>query len=257
MVLAALAEVAAAEAIPLPRARPATPSIQTQAPAPPPPSACRLRLTSERAIAPSAEPIEGPGGCGDKDLVRLEAVVLSDGSQVAISPPAILRCSMAEAVADWVREDLVERAAFDLGSALRSIRNFAAYDCRSRNNILGAALSEHATGNALDVRSIRLANGKTVEPTDPKVSREFREGWRKSVCERFTTVLGPGSDGYHENHIHIDLMRRRVNGYKMCQWEVRVPEVKPAGPELASAGTVPLPPPRPKIRPTVARARAQ
>jgi hypothetical protein len=255
MFLAALADVAAAEAIPLPRARPAESSVQARTPTPP--SACRLRLTPERAIAPSVEAIEGPGGCGDKDLVRLEAVVLSDGSQVAISPAAILRCNMAEAVADWVREDLVEHAAFDLGSALRSIRNFAAYDCRSRNNIFGAALSEHARGNALDIRSIQLVNGKTVEPTDPKVSREFREGWRKSVCERFTTVLGPGSDGYHENHVHIDLMRRRANGYKMCQWEVRVPEVKPAGPELASAGTVPLPPPRPKIEPTVARAGAQ
>jgi hypothetical protein len=72
------------------------------------------------------------------------------------------------------------------------------------------------------------------------------------VCARFSTVLGPGSDGYHENHIHVDLMRRR-NGYRaMCQWDVRVPEAAPA---LASAKTIPLPPPRPKIEPPVGRRK--
>jgi hypothetical protein len=40
-----------------------------------------------------------------------------------------------------------------------------------------------------------------------------------SVCRRFTTVLGPGSDGYHEEHIHLDLAERR-SGYRICQWEV-------------------------------------
>ena len=73
------------------------------------------------------------------------------------------------------------------------------------------------------------------------------------MCGRFATVLGPGSDGYHENHIHVDLMERR-NGFRsMCQWDVRVPEVKPApAPELASARstTVPLPQPRPKGAPS-------
>ena len=28
-------------------------------------------------------------------------------------------------------------------------------------------------------------------------------------ADRFTTVLGPGSDGYHEAHIHLDLAERR------------------------------------------------
>ena len=126
------------------------------------------------------------------------------------------------------------------------MRNFAAYHCRSRNNIIGAMISEHGKGNALDVRSIALANGKTVDPTDVHVSREFREGWKKSVCARFSTVLGPGSDGYHENHIHVDLMQRRLGYRAMCQWDVRMPEEKPA-PELASTGSIPLPQPRPKI----------
>ena len=249
--LVTLTEIAAAQTVPLPRPRPFsntdTPA-RTAAPTPatPAPSACRIRLTAERAIAPSVDAIEGPGECGSGDLVRLEAVVLPDNSRVEINPPAVLGCPMASAIVDWVRDDLSELAAFNLGSRLRAVRNYASYHCRSRNNIIGAMMSEHGKGNALDVRGIVLANGKTVDPTDVHVSREFRESWKKSVCARFSTVLGPGSDGYHENHIHVDLMERRLGFRAMCQWDVRMPEEKPA-PELASTGSIPLPQPRPKI----------
>jgi hypothetical protein len=248
-----LAEIAAAQTVPIPRPRPfsnteAAPARTAAPAATSAPSACRVRLTAERAIAPSVDAIEGPGECGSVDLVRLEAVVLSDNSRVEMNPPAVLRCSMAEAIVDWVRDDLSQLTAFSLGSRLRSVRNYAAYHCRSRNNIIGAMMSEHGKGNALDVRSIMLVNGKTIDPTDVHVSQEFREGWKKSVCARFSTVLGPGSDGYHENHIHVDLMERRLGYRAMCQWDVRTPEVKPA-PELASTGSIaiPLPQPRPKI----------
>jgi hypothetical protein len=258
MAAAILADVAAAQDIPLPRPRPyemttsqpAAQAAPTQAapaetapPKPAAPSACRIRLTAARAIAPSVDPIQGPGICGSDDLVRLEAVVLPDDSQVDISPPAVLQCDMAEAIVDWVRDDLAQLAAFNLGSRLRSVRNYAAYHCRSRNNIIGAMMSEHGKGNALDVRAVTLLNGKSVEPTDPHVSQEFREGWKRSVCARFTTVLGPGSDGYHENHIHVDLLERRPGYRGMCRWDVRLPEV--ASQEVV--GTIPLPQPRPKI----------
>ena len=35
-------------------------------------------------------------------------------------------------------------------------------------------------------------------------------------------MLGPGSDWYHEDHIHLDLMERR-NNYRICQWDVLDP----------------------------------
>jgi Extensin-like protein C-terminus len=60
------------------------------------------------------------------------------------------------------------------------------------------------------------------------VSREVRETILHSMCARFTTVLGPGSDGYHEDHIHLDLMERH-NNYKICQWNVwdPLPQIAP------------------------------
>jgi hypothetical protein len=262
MLVVALADIAGAQDIPLPRPRPyadtettpvrrsAPPTPTTSAsPASPTVSACRVRLTSARAIAPSVDTIEGPGECGNDDLVRLEAVVLEDNSQVEISPPAVLRCNMAEAIVDWVRDDLSQMAAMNLGSRLRVVRNFAAYHCRSRNNIIGAIMSEHGKGNALDIRGVTLVSGKTVDPTDPHVSQEFRESWKRSVCARFSTVLGPGSDGYHENHIHVDLLERRVGYRGMCRWDVRLPET--AAPEVVSA--IPLPQPRPNFESGAAR----
>jgi hypothetical protein len=242
--LAAACEIAAAQTVPLPRPRPfaAAAGVPTPPPKPEaPPSACRLRLTPELAVAPSLPPIEGPGECGAPDLVRLEAIVLTDLSRVAVDPPAMLRCTMAEAVVSFVRADAALLAR-DLGAALRAVQNYDSYDCRGRNRVAGAKTSEHGKGNALDIRGLTLANGRFVELTDPQVARDFREKFRKSVCARFTTVLGPGSDGYHETHIHLDLAERR-SAYRFCQWDVRDPEVAAA----SLAGSVPLPPPRPKV----------
>ena len=76
--------------------------------------------------------------------------------------------------------------------------------------------------------AFKLANGQSISLTDRMVPREVRENVLHSVCTRFTTVLGPGSDGYHEDHIHLDLMERH-NNYKICQWNVwdPMPQIAP------------------------------
>lgn len=242
--------LAQAQAVPLPRERPAPSAATTTAPTADQgtaeaaqPSACRLRLTADLAVAPSLPPITGPGDCGAPDVVRLEAVVLADHSRVAIAPPAVLRCTTAEAIVHWVREEAAPRA-LGLGSALQSIENFDSYECRGRNRIPGAKLSEHGKANALDIRSFKLASGEVVGLTNPHVPKDFRDGLRASVCARFTTVLGPGSDGYHEDHVHVDLAERR-GGYRICEWDVRTPQEPPAS--AAPAAVVPLPRARPAI----------
>jgi hypothetical protein len=233
-----------ADTVPLPKSRPAEapanedkPSQKpteadqtagTKAPAPPAPSACRLALTENIAIAPSVPPITGPGGCGGDDLVRLEAVVLPDNKgRVAVKPAAVLRCSMASAIADWIRTDMAPLAEAQ-GSRLADLDNLDSYECRGRNGVAGAILSEHGRANALDVHALKLASGASITLTDRSVARDVRETVLHSVCTRFTTVLGPGSDGYHEDHIHLDLMQRH-SGYRICQWEVwdPLPQVAP------------------------------
>jgi hypothetical protein len=201
--------------------------VEQAAPAPPPASACRLALTEEIAIAPSIPDIHGAGGCGGEDLVRLEAVVLPDKRRVSLKPAAILRCAMASAIADWIRTDMAPLAA-SLGSVISDLDNFDSFECRGRNRVAGARLSEHGRANALDVRALKLANGQSISLTDRTVSRGLRESVLHSACARFSTVLGPGSDGYHEDHIHLDLMERN-NNYKICQWNVwdPLPQIAP------------------------------
>ena len=187
---------------------------------PPVPSACQLRLTKVAVFKPIPL-LAGPGECGAVDAVLLEQVMLPDQAKVTVAPPATLRCAMAEAVALWLRED-VAPAALQLGAPLRGLDNFDSYECRGRNRVHGATLSEHGRANALDVRALRLANGEVIGLTDVNVAKDWREALRASTCARFSTVLGPGSDGSHEQHIHVDLAERR-GGYKMCEWDVREP----------------------------------
>jgi hypothetical protein len=234
--------------VPLPRARPAeAPKAEPQGtaeqktapgkkedekavvekPAPQPPSACRLALTDEIAIAPSLPAINGPGACGGEDIVRLEAVVLRDKTRVLLKPAATLRCPMATAVAEWVRDD-VAAIATQAGTSVGELDNFDSFDCRGRNRVAGARMSEHGRANALDVRGVKFANGQFLSFTDRTVARETREKFLASACARFTTVLGPGSDWYHEDHVHLDLIERR-GGYRICQWDIwdPMPRVAP------------------------------
>ena len=233
-----------ATTVPLPRPRPAeAPQAESAAepsdkpdeqaapaapatPEPPKPSACRLALTEDIAVAPSIADINGPRGCGGTDLVRLEAIVLPNKHKVQVAPPATLRCSMASVVADWVRTEVTALAA-QQNSEPVVLDNFDSYECRGFNRIPGAQLSEHGRANALDVRAIKLANGTSIGLTDRSVPRAVRESVLHAVCARFSTVLGPDSDWYHEDHIHLDLAQRR-NNYRICQWDVLDPLPKVA-----------------------------
>jgi hypothetical protein len=220
--LLATCEFAIATTIPLPRPRPGlapAAAVNSESTEPSAPSLCRQRLTADLAIAPSLPPVVGAGECAVEDVVRLEAVVLADKSRVALTPPATVRCSFAEAIVYWVREDVVP-AVRSLDAVLGSIENYVSYECRGRNGVVGAKLSEHGKANALDVASVKLGSGTVLGLTDLRVAKNFREGLRHATCARFSTVLGPGSDGQHENHIHVDMIERR-NGYRICQWDVR------------------------------------
>jgi len=233
------------------------PDSPAAAAAPAAPSACQLRLAKVAAFQ-ALGTLVGPGDCGAPDAVQLQTVVLPDQSKVTVTPPATLRCPMAEQVANWLREDVAPTLPAS-GPPLRVLDNFDSYECRGRNRVRAAQLSEHGRADALDVRGFRLADGREINLTDIGVAKDLRDKMRSSACARFSTVLGPGSDGYHEEHVHLDLAERR-NGYKICQWELRAPPppaqaesaspAEPTGEEAEQATAipvdeVPLPRPRP------------
>ena len=175
-------------------------------------------MTSGRLVAVSVAPVVGPDQCGIAAPLKLSAIILADGARVAMEPESLLRCDFAEALADWVREDIAPLAQI-AGGGLTEILGSDGYECRGRNRELGAIISEHATGNAFDLRGFKLRDGRTFLIESANEDLDFMTQIRDTSCARFTTVLGPGSDGYHQSHMHIDL-KLRHNGYRICQWDM-------------------------------------
>lgn len=199
------------------------------------PSDCRQRLEKLAKLRPLPR-LMGPGACGGEDMVELEAVLVEKGRAVDIRPAPVLRCEMAEQLTLWVRDDIAARVAKS-GLTLASVETYDDFSCRGRNRVFGAKLSEHGKGNAVDIRSITFADKKTVLLTDKTFAKDVRTDLRMSACARFTTVLGPGSDGYHEEHVHMDLIQRR-SGFRMCQWDVLEPPPPPPPPKPAEVAKV-------------------
>ena len=141
-------------------------------------------------------------GCGVEDPVAITSV-----AGVRLSQTATVDCSIAKALDRWVEE--VAQPAFN--GNLVEMRVAAHYSCRSRNNIKGAKISEHGKGRAIDIAAFVLSNGKvlTVAQNYNKLLRRIY----KAGCGYFMTTLGPGSDGYHEDHFHFDASARKGGAY--------------------------------------------
>jgi hypothetical protein len=128
---------------------------------------------------------------------------------VAVSPPATLACPMVSELERWIT-GAVQPAA---------MRWFSAYSCRGMNGNRRASISEHAFGNALDIASFTLADGRKIAVKNGWHGLPEEQGFLRDVqaaaCDQFSTVLAPGSNVYHYDHIHVDLMRRR-DGHRAC-----------------------------------------
>lgn len=178
---------------------------------PPDDTACRGRLTSLGATFEALPPIV-LGQCGAEKPLKLASL-----KGVAVEPPATLVCGAAEALARWTTE--VQFAAErELGQPLTSL-SVGSYECRGQNHSTDAKLSEHALANAVDVMGYGFSGrapirvGASVAGT-PEAS--FQAAAQAKACGFFRTVLGPGSDAAHANHLHLD-ERERNAGHRLCQ----------------------------------------
>lgn len=177
--------------------------------------ACRQRLQKLGVKFRDVPRISKGRSCGIAWPVELSG--LSGGIQ--IKPAAQVNCQITEAFARWVKQELVPSTRTRYLSGVSAIHQMSSYSCRTMNSQRGAAMSEHAKGNAIDVGKIVLKSGKAIA-IEKKGFFAFREkGLLKSVrsdsCKYFSTVLGPGSDRYHKDHFHFDL-RARKSGYRHC-----------------------------------------
>jgi hypothetical protein len=100
------------------------------------------------------------------------------------------------------------------------IKQISAYSCRSMNGQRGAPISEHAFGNALDIAAFTLADGRKVTVREgwhgQPEERAFLHDVHASACRTFSTVLAPGSNAFHYDHIHVDLAHR-ASGRSICE----------------------------------------
>ena len=142
-------------------------------------------------------------GCGVDDPVRVTSV---DG--IRLSQPATIDCTTATALKTWVQDAM--RPAFGNREVVE-LRIAAHYICRPRNNVKGNKVSEHGRGKAIDISGFVFSDGKSWSILGD-YNKQIRKA-HKDACGIFGTTLGPGSDGYHEDHLHFDTAGYRSGPY--------------------------------------------
>lgn len=160
----------------------------------------------------------GPSPCGAVRPFKVAAVL---GGSVSFKPSATLQCGMIPALDRWMAE-VVQPAAYRyFGMGVVEAGVMSSYSCRPRNSEWGAKLSEHGHANAIDIGDFRLADGRKVTVlrgwNGAADEQAFLRTVRGGACGIFKTVLGPGSDRYHANHLHLDLARHNRRGSAYCK----------------------------------------
>jgi len=139
---------------------------------------------------------------------------------VAIKPTATLACPIVSVLDRWLAESVQPAAMRWFGVRVVEIKQISAYSCRGMNGNPSSHISEHAFGNALDIAAFTLADGRRVTVKGGWRGMPEEQGFLRDVqgsaCQQFNTVLAPGSNRHHEDHIHVDLMRRS-SGRTICQ----------------------------------------
>lgn len=200
---------------------------QAEAPPPPPPpplvkedpeelKACLAELTSLGAKFEPTDPIDEGNGCGIESPIDVTEVL--PGVSVG---GATMRCKTAVSLAHWLKDTV--QPALNIAMPGRKITGLvpgSTYACRLRNSASTGKISEHARGNAFDVAAFKLDNGEKMEmkprAEDSTLEGAFQRTATAGACLHFTTVLSPGSDAAHQNHLHLDVLERK-DGYRYCR----------------------------------------
>jgi hypothetical protein len=167
---------------------------------------------------------------------------------VEVRPAATLACPIVSALDRWFANAVQPAAQKWFGQPVVEIKQISAYSCRGMNGNPNAHISEHAFGNALDIAAFILADGHRITVKNGWIGTAEEQGFLRDVqgsaCDQFTTVLAPGSNRFHYDHIHVDLMRR-ASGRRICQPGAVDGEVVAArvrkGPAYASRSYAPPP----------------
>jgi hypothetical protein len=198
---------------------------KTPPPPPPPPvekedaealKACLADLAALGTKYKTVARIDEGEGCGiDQPIEVAEAIpgIETGGAQ--------MRCKTARALGHWLKDTV--QPALKIAMPARKITGIttgSTYACRLRNGASTGKISEHARGNAIDVAAFRLDDGSeiTMKPRheDGTLEGAFQRTATAGACLHFSTVLSPGSDAAHRDHLHMDVLERK-SGYRYCR----------------------------------------
>ncbi len=141
---------------------------------------------------------------------------------LALDTPAVMRCDTARSLALWMREAVIPAARrLDGSPRITSVALGTSYACRG---VVGGAstatVSEHALGNAVDIAGFGFDDGTRLEiaPRGDRggIEMAFQNAVQAAACLYFATVLGPGSNAAHDDHLHLDI-KARDSGFRLCQ----------------------------------------
>jgi len=173
-----------------------------------------------RAAMPYERPAPFPQGQPLPRLGPYQNNSVSAFGPVAMKPAATLACPIVSALDRWLADAVQPAAMRWFGARVVEIKQISAYSCRGMNGNSHAHISEHAFGNALDIAGFTLGDGRNISVKDGWRGLSEEQGFLRDVqnaaCQQFATVLAPGSNVYHYDHIHVDLMRR-ASGRVICQ----------------------------------------
>jgi hypothetical protein len=165
---------------------------------------------------PASRPLSTPVPLGPSRGPQVTGSIVP----VEVKPAATLACPIVSALDQWIAGTVQPAAMRWFNQPVVEIKQISAYSCRGMNGETGAHISEHAFGNALDIAAFTLADGRKVVVQTAWNGLPEEQGFLHDVqggaCQQFSTVLAPGSNRYHYNHIHVDLMRRS-SGRQICQ----------------------------------------
>jgi hypothetical protein len=160
-------------------------------------------------------------------------------SPATLTPAATLACPIVSALDRWVSDGVQPAAMRWFGEPVAEIKQISAYSCRGMVGAGGSGISEHAFGNALDIAAFTFSDGRRVTVQDGWHGTPEEQGFLRDVhlaaCNHFSTVLAPGYNAAHYNHIHVDLMRRG-SGDRPCRPEAMTGEVAAAKARATYAG---------------------
>lgn len=143
-----------------------------------------------------------------------------EGAVIRFTNEPLIDCRLAEALAHWLGEVVAPVFWANFSSPLKAVRTGPGYECRNRNNEAAGKLSAHANGLALDISGFELADGRILSfgAGDDPVAEAVLSTIRAAGCGWFTTILGPGSDAAHANHLHLDIQKHGAsNHYRICE----------------------------------------